>query len=75
MMEIATFILILCLVLILTVYNRRQAHALEYMARLEEYRPLVRSRIAASARRVSCTSSRCAGWRRWSTHCLMPRLP
>ena len=38
MMEIATFILILCLVLILTVYNRRQAHALEYMARLEEDR-------------------------------------
>jgi hypothetical protein len=37
-MEIATFILIHCLVLILTVYNRRQAHALEYMARLEEDR-------------------------------------
>jgi len=38
MMEIATFVLILCLVLILTIYNRRQAHALEYMARLEEDR-------------------------------------
>ncbi len=37
-MEIATFFLILCLALILTVYNRRQAHALEYMARLEEDR-------------------------------------
>jgi hypothetical protein len=37
-MEIATFILILCLVLILTVYNRRQARALEYVARLEEDR-------------------------------------
>ena len=37
-MEIATFILILCLALILTVYNRRQARALEYMARLEEDR-------------------------------------
>jgi len=38
MMEIATFVLILCLALILTIYNRRQAHALEYMARLEEDR-------------------------------------
>jgi hypothetical protein len=38
MMEIATFVLILCLVLILTIYNRRQAHALETMARLEEDR-------------------------------------
>ena len=37
-MEIATFVLILCLALILTVYNRRQARALEYMARLEEDR-------------------------------------
>jgi hypothetical protein len=37
-MEIATFILILCLSLILTIYNRRQARALEYMARLEEDR-------------------------------------
>lgn len=37
-MEIATFILIFCLALILTVYNRRQARALEYMARLEEDR-------------------------------------
>jgi hypothetical protein len=37
-MEIATFILILCLALILTVYNRRQACALEYMALLEEDR-------------------------------------
>jgi hypothetical protein len=37
-MEIATFILVLCLVLILTIYNRRQARALEYMARLEEDR-------------------------------------
>jgi hypothetical protein len=38
MMEIATFVLILCLALILTIYNRRQAHALETMARLEEDR-------------------------------------
>jgi hypothetical protein len=38
MIEIATFVLILCLALILTIYNRRQAHALEYMARLEEDR-------------------------------------
>ena len=37
-MEIATFILVLCLSLILTVYNRRQARALESMARLEEDR-------------------------------------
>jgi len=37
-MEIATFVLVLCLSLILTVYNRRQAHALESMARLEEDR-------------------------------------
>jgi hypothetical protein len=37
-MEIATFILIFCLALILTVYNRRQARALEYMALLEEDR-------------------------------------
>jgi hypothetical protein len=37
-MEIATFTLILCLSLILTIYNRRQAHALEYMARIEEDR-------------------------------------
>ena len=37
-MEIATFVLVLCLALILTVYNRRQAHALESMARLEEDR-------------------------------------
>ncbi len=37
-MEIATFVLILCLALILTIYNRRQAHALETMARLEEDR-------------------------------------
>jgi len=37
-MEIATFVLILCLSLILTVYNRRQARALENMARLEEDR-------------------------------------
>lgn len=37
-MEIATFILILCLALILTIYNRRQARALEYVARLEEDR-------------------------------------
>jgi hypothetical protein len=35
-MEIATFILILCLALILTVYNHRQARALETMALLEE---------------------------------------
>jgi len=36
-MEIATFALVLCLSLILTVYNRRQqAHSLESMARLEE---------------------------------------
>jgi len=38
LMEIATFVLVLCLALILTVYNRRQAHALESMARLEEDR-------------------------------------
>ncbi len=37
-MEYAVFALILCLVLILAFYNRRQAHALEYMARLEEDR-------------------------------------
>lgn len=37
-MEIAVFVLILCLVVILTVYNRRQARALEYVARLEEDR-------------------------------------
>jgi hypothetical protein len=37
-MEIATFVLVLCLSLVLTVYNRRQAHALESMARLEEDR-------------------------------------
>ena len=37
-MEIATFVLVLCLSLILTVYNRRQAHALESMAHLEEDR-------------------------------------
>jgi len=37
-MEFATFILILCLALILTIYNRRQARALEYVARLEEDR-------------------------------------
>ena len=37
-MEIATFVLVLCLSLILTVYNRRQAHALESMAQLEEDR-------------------------------------
>jgi hypothetical protein len=37
-MEIATFVLVLCLSLILTVYNRRQAQALESMARLEEDR-------------------------------------
>ncbi len=38
MLEITTLILVLALALILTVYNRRQAHALEYMARLEEDR-------------------------------------
>jgi hypothetical protein len=38
LMEIATFVLVLCLSLILTVYNRRQAHALESMAHLEEDR-------------------------------------
>ena len=37
-MEIATFVLVLCLSLVLTVYNRRQAHTLESMARLEEDR-------------------------------------
>jgi len=37
-MEIATFVLVLCLSLILTMYNRRQAQALESMARLEEDR-------------------------------------
>jgi len=37
-MEIATFVLVLCLSLILTMYNRRQARALESMARLEEDR-------------------------------------
>jgi len=38
MLEIATFVLIVLLALILTLYNRRQARALEYMARLEEDR-------------------------------------
>ena len=38
MLEVSTLILVLCLALILTIYNRRQAHALEYMARLEEDR-------------------------------------
>jgi hypothetical protein len=38
LMEIATFVLVLCLSLILTVYNRRQAYALESMAHLEEDR-------------------------------------
>ncbi len=37
-MEYAVFALVLFLVLILTFYNRRQARALEYMARLEEDR-------------------------------------
>ena len=37
-MESATFILVFSLALILTVYNRRQARALESMARLEEDR-------------------------------------
>lgn len=37
-MEVATFVLVLCLAAVLTVYNRRQAQALEYMARLEEDR-------------------------------------
>ena len=38
LLEVATLILVLALALILTVYNRRQAYALEYMARLEEDR-------------------------------------
>jgi hypothetical protein len=37
-LEATTFILVLALAVILTFYNRRQAHALEYMARLEEDR-------------------------------------
>jgi hypothetical protein len=36
--EIVTFVLVFALALILTRYNRRQAHALEYVARLEEDR-------------------------------------
>ena len=38
LLEVATLILVLALALILTVYNRRQAYALEYMARLEDDR-------------------------------------
>ena len=36
--EIVTLVLVFALALILTVYNRRQAFALEHMARLEEDR-------------------------------------
>ncbi len=38
LLEVATLILVFCLALILTIYNRRQARALEHMARLEEDR-------------------------------------
>src|SRR5512140_46906 len=38
MLEIVTLVLVLTLALILSIYNRRQARALEYMARLEEDR-------------------------------------
>lgn len=38
LLEVTTLILVLSLALILTLYNRRQAQALEYMARLEEDR-------------------------------------
>jgi hypothetical protein len=37
-MEYAVLVLVMTLTLILTIYNRRQARALEYMARLEEDR-------------------------------------
>ena len=37
-LEIVTLVLVFALALILTIYNRRQARALEYMARLEEDR-------------------------------------
>jgi hypothetical protein len=54
-METAVFVLIVCLTIILSVYNRRQARALEYMARLEEDRAgrEMRERRTAKANELS----------------------